>query len=133
MEDPAAAYFDCSDRERAAFEAGIKLGTLYHQFVGTPLSPRNVEAVERAMEEGARVQPFVEAVRVRIDRGKLRGRGPYKYKSLTGDMLDVEVTVRYRGATARCALRYVGELRYPLMHVLSITEGSVAPDSPTPR
>lgn len=129
MEDPAADYFRCSDRERAAFEAGIKLGSLYHQFVGTPLSLRNVEAVEKAMEEGARVQPFVEDVRVRINRRKLKGRGPYKYKSLTGDMLEVEVRVRYGGAVAVCGLRYVDALRYPLMYVGEVREEG-GPGSP---
>jgi hypothetical protein len=32
--DVADSYFSCTDSERAAFEAGIKLGTVYHQFVG---------------------------------------------------------------------------------------------------
>ena len=30
--------FACSRRERAVFEAGIKMGTIYHQFVGTPFN-----------------------------------------------------------------------------------------------
>ena len=34
-EDLADKYFNCSLRERVVFEAGIKLGTIYHQFVGT--------------------------------------------------------------------------------------------------
>ncbi len=31
-----------SDREQAVFEAGIKLGALYHQWVGTPISRASV-------------------------------------------------------------------------------------------
>ncbi|MCI2413518.1 MAG: dihydroneopterin aldolase, partial [Cuniculiplasma sp.] len=34
MVDEAASYFHCTDRERAIFEAGIKLGSIYHQYVG---------------------------------------------------------------------------------------------------
>ena len=40
-EELAAGYFNCSLKERAVFESGIKLGTIYHQFVGTPLSSSN--------------------------------------------------------------------------------------------
>ncbi|HEU12762.1 MAG TPA: dihydroneopterin aldolase, partial [Euryarchaeota archaeon] len=62
MEDPAKKYFNCNDRERAVFEAGIKLGTIYHQFVGTPISKDNVEPLERSIEESIKVQPFVKDV-----------------------------------------------------------------------
>jgi hypothetical protein len=121
MEDPARSYFNCSDSERAAFEAGIKLGSIYHQFVGTPLSHDNVDVLEKAIEDGVRVQPFVEDVRVRIDRGGLRmKRSPYKYVSLTGNMLHVELRVRYGKALAVCEMRFVEDLRYPLMYVKEI-------------
>ncbi len=125
MEDPARSYFQCTDAERATFEAGIKLGSVYHQFVGTPLSPENVDVVERAIEEGVRVQPFVEDVRVRIDRRGLRTRGgPYRYVSLAPRMLHVKLTVRYGESAARCEMRYVEELRYPLMWVADVTRGT---------
>ena len=123
--DPAAKWFRCSDRERAAFEAGIKLGAVYHQYVGSPVNEENVEALERAIEAGMRVQPFVEDARVRIDRAKFRRKrgAPYKYWSVSGDMLDVWLRVRYGNAAAECALNYVPELRYPLMRIVALTEG----------
>jgi len=123
--DPAKKWFRCSDRERAAFEAGIKLGSVYHQYVGAPVNETNVEALERAIESGLRVQPFVEDARVRIDRTKIKAKrgAPYKYYSITGDMLDVWVRVRYDGAVAECKMDYVPELRYPLMRVVDIREG----------
>ena len=37
-EDLANSRFNCSVKERACFEAGIKMGTIYHQFVGTPFT-----------------------------------------------------------------------------------------------
>ena len=40
-----------TNREIAAFEAGIKLGALYHQFVGSPVSPKTADSLERAIEE----------------------------------------------------------------------------------
>ena len=123
--DPGAKWFQCTDRERAAFEAGIKLGSIYHQYVGAPVNESNVEALERAIEAGARVQPFVEDVRVRIDRSKFRAkRGvPYKYWSVTGDMLDVWLRLRYNNVVADCEMAYVKELRYPLMRIVTLQEG----------
>lgn len=122
VDDKGAKYFRCSDRERALFEAGIKLGTIYHQFVGTPVSKANAEAVERAIEESARIQPFVEDVTVHIDRTALREkRGPYDYYTLTGTMLQVRVRVRYGGAVVWAEMRKIGELSYPLMYVTEVS------------
>ena len=124
--DPAKKWFRCSDRERAAFEAGIKMGSIYHQYVGAPVNETNVEALERAIEAGARVQPFVEDVRVRIDRSKVKAKrgAPYRYYSVTGDMLDVWIRVRYNGVVAECVMKYVPELRYPLMRITELRESS---------
>ena len=123
--DPAKKWFQCSDRERAAFEAGIKMGSIYHQYVGAPVNESNVEALERAIEAGAWVQPFVEDVRVRIERSKIKAKrgAPYKYWSITGDMLDVWLRVRYSDTVAECKMEYVPELRYPLMRILELREG----------
>jgi len=100
------------------FEAGVKLGSAYHQYIGTPVNPRSAPALERAIEAGMRAQPAVVSARVRIDRVALR-RGTTKlgYASLTGDMLDVTVTTRVARATAVARMRYVPALRYPVMHV----------------
>jgi len=122
-ERKADSYFSCSDRERAAFEAGIKLGAIYHQFVGVPLSSKSVETLEKAIEAGSRVQPFVEDVKVRIDRRKLRAKhGVYDYVSLSGDMLDVSLVVKYRQARARASMKFISEINYPLMFIEDISE-----------
>jgi len=116
--DPLARFFRCSDRERAVFEAGVKLGSVYHQYVGTPVDRRSARALERAIELGMRAQPAVVAARVRIDaRALRRGTTRMGYASLSGDMLDVTVTTRVGRATAVARLRYVPALRYPAMHV----------------
>ncbi|HDD60733.1 MAG: dihydroneopterin aldolase family protein [Thermoplasmata archaeon] len=123
MEDIAKEYFSCGDRERAAFEAGIKLGTIYHQFIGAPISLRNAASLEKAIEEGCRVQPFVESCRVRIDREKIRAkRSEYKYTTLSPSMLDVELTIRYRRVRLTARLKWIDELRYPLMFIERIEE-----------
>jgi hypothetical protein len=120
-EAKADRFFSCTDSERAAFEAGIKMGTIYHQFVGVPLSVQNVGTLEKAIESGSRVQPFVEDVRVRIDRTKLKDkRGQYDYVSLTGDMLDVTLVVKYKTARVRASMKLIKEMNYPLMFIEEI-------------
>ena len=121
MDDPAKKYFNCSDSERAVFEAGIKLGTIYHQFVGTPLSAENVDLLEKSIEESVRVQPFVKDVKVKIRRERIKKKkGVYKYLTLTGDLLDVELLVEYNGVQALCYLKYIEEMTYPLMYVSEV-------------
>jgi len=119
----AVEYFKCTKRERAVFEAGIKLGTVYHQFIGTPVSASNVRSLEKAIEEGVKVQPFVDDVEVRIDRESLRRkRNEYDYQSLTGTMLDVRVRIRIGEVFVVARMRYIEELNYPLMFVEKISE-----------
>lgn len=119
----AIEYFKCTNRERAVFEAGIKLGTVYHQFIGTPVSASNVASLEKAIEEGVKVQPFVDDVEVKIDRKSLRSkRNEFDYQSLTDAMLDVRVRIRVENVRVVARMRYVEELNYPLMFVERISE-----------
>ncbi|HKW43715.1 MAG TPA: dihydroneopterin aldolase family protein [Thermoplasmata archaeon] len=118
--DPTDKYFAGTDRDRAAFEAGIKLGSILHQYIGTPVTQRTAAGLERTIEAATRVQPLVERVRVRIDRDRMRIRGPYGYGVLTEDLLDVEVRVRVGRSRAVGALRYMPELDYPLMYLKQV-------------
>jgi len=118
--DPTSRYFAGTDRDRAAFEAGIKLGSMLHQFMGVPLTRTNATSLEQAIEATVRVQPLVEDVKVRIDRKRLRLRGPYRYGILTEDLLHVDVTVRVGTSKAVGVLRYVPKLDYPLMYLKDI-------------
>lgn len=123
--DVADKYFNCTNSERAVFEAGIKLGTVYHQFVGAPISKDNVEVLEKSIAEGAKVQPFVKDAVVKIDRNRLREKSTdYDYLTLTGDMLDVTLTVQYEDVTVICEMRHIAEMDYPLMYVREIKRGS---------
>ena len=122
-EELAAKYFNCSLRERAVFEAGIKMGTIYHQFVGTPVCAANVDILERAMEDGVKVQPFVKDVKVKIDRTALRKkRDEFDYQTLTGNMMNVTLVIQVENVRATAEMRFVSELRYPLMYIKEISE-----------
>lgn len=117
----AAGRFACTVRERALFEAGIKMGTIYHQFVGVPVDADSAGILEASIEKGVLVQPYVESVRVRIDRSAF---GPkkdeYSYVSLTGDMLDVSLVINIDGTAVTAEMRYDPALRYPLMYISGI-------------
>jgi len=110
--------FKCSVKERAMFEAGIKMGTIYHQFVGVPVDLSSVDILERSIEQGVLVQPYVEDVKVTIDRSHFRPKSDeYGYMSLTGNMLDVKLTICIEGVRVTAEMRYFKELNYPLMYI----------------
>jgi len=105
-------------REKALFEAGIKLGALYHQFVGAPISLQTRTTMERAIEESISLQPFVHNIAVRVDESKIaEDLNAFGYCELAGDMLEVELTVDVEGEVVRVAMS-VDESGYPLMRVL---------------
>ncbi|MFQ3285111.1 dihydroneopterin aldolase family protein, partial [Natronomonas sp.] len=52
--------------QTACFEAGIKFGSLYHQFAGTPVSPGSAASLGRAIEESIENQPFCAGVDVDV-------------------------------------------------------------------
>jgi hypothetical protein len=111
-----------TDRDRAIFEAGIKLGALYHQWVGTPVSPKSAASVESAIEQAVILQPFVEEITVMLDR-ILMEKNTFGYSELSGLMFNVEIVTRV-GFTY-CRARLCPEGGYPLMQILecyAITE-----------
>ncbi|MHB8361561.1 MAG: dihydroneopterin aldolase family protein [Thermoplasmataceae archaeon] len=118
MPDIAEQFFNCSDKERAIFEAGIKLGTIYHQYVGAPVSLSNLQSLEEAIKQSVLVQPFVVDATVKINPENIqKHKGTYKYITLSGDMLDVSLLIRYKDSQVRARLRYVKEMDYPLMYL----------------
>ena len=120
-ESLANERFNCSERERAVFEAGIKLATIYHQFVGTPVNMDTVEDLERTISKAIEVQPYVESARVKIPRTLFtKGGDTYSYVSLTGDMIDAIVVIRLGDTKVTAEMRYDDILQYPLMYVSSI-------------
>ena len=104
-------------REEAAFEAGIKLGALYHQFVGSPVSAETAESLEVAMEESISLQPHVRSVSVKIDREMLT-KNVYGYGELSGKMIRALVEIDLDGALVRAKLEYDPKIDYPLMSLL---------------
>lgn len=111
-----------TEREALLFEAGVKLGGVFHQYLGTPVAPKSAPRLARAIEEAVRLQPYVRDVRVRIDpaRGGPAGRGAFAYRYLVAEMLRVVVTLEAGTQTVRAELVPRPDLRYPLMRVVSV-------------
>ncbi|MFC6905065.1 dihydroneopterin aldolase family protein [Halalkalicoccus tibetensis] len=109
-----------TDSEVACFEAGIKFGTLYHQFTGTPVDRESAPGLERAIEEAIENQPHcVEAsVAIREDRLQEAIDPTIGYTELQGPLMDVEIRVDYEGVTVHTEMEL--EDGYPRMRVESV-------------
>jgi len=107
-----------SAREEACFEAGIKFGTIYHQFVGTPLTVDSAASLETAMAEAVENQPHCVDAAVEIRRDAVRDAiesASADYVELTGRFADVEITVAYEDWIVETSMAM--EDGYPLMRV----------------
>ena len=107
------------NRVQAVFEAGIKLGALYHQWVGTPISRRSAASVESAIEQAVILQPFVEEITVRLDRN-LMTENKFGYSELSGLMFDAEIVTRV--GFSYCRARLAPKDGYPLMQITECHE-----------
>jgi hypothetical protein len=109
-----------TDAETASFEIGIKFGTLFHQFVGTPVSPDSIESLEPAIEEAIENQPYCETVAVDIDPDAVAADlGPYGYTGLQGHHMTVEMAVEFEGIRATASMAMDGD--YPKMSLDRVT------------
>ena len=107
--------------EEACFEAGIKFGSLYHQFAGTPVNPGSAATLERAIEDAITNQPHCEQVTVDIDRDALAetiGAGTASYTELTGRFMEVRLVIVHEGHEAVAEMQV--EDGYPLMSLVSV-------------
>ncbi|WP_256685082.1 dihydroneopterin aldolase family protein [Halococcus qingdaonensis] len=111
---------DPTKAEIACFEVGIKFGSLYHQFAGTPVSSESADSLARAMEEAIENQPHCESVTIEIDEEALAAAADGAYTELTGRFMTVEIVVAREGrsVTARMAM----DDGYPLMEIVSVAD-----------
>jgi len=107
--------------QAACFEAGIKFGSLYHQFAGTPVSPESAASLAAAMEEAIENQPACRSVTVDVREEALREAvdgGPADYTELTGRFVEAEIVVSRGGAEVVAGMAMDGD--YPLMELRSV-------------
>jgi len=111
-----------TDPQVACFEAGVKFGSLYHQFAGTPVSPESTDSLEHAMAEAIENQPYCEHVAVAVHEDRVRAAIDHDegYTELTGSLMDVEMTIDYGGITVETRMEMTDG--YPLMEVVDVDE-----------
>jgi Uncharacterized protein conserved in archaea len=108
-------------RDNVAFEAGIKLGALYHQFVGAPVSLETAASLEQAIAASIGVQPYVKAITVSLDRTMIReSLSAFGYTELKGPMLKVDAVMQFKNYEASVGIKYTDG--YPLMFIKEIKE-----------
>ncbi|MDY6959726.1 MAG: dihydroneopterin aldolase family protein [Halobacteriota archaeon] len=113
------------DRDNALFEAGIKLGALYHQFVGSPINLETVQSLEEAIEKSISLQPYVKSVKVTINRSVIEEMlNSFGYCELEGRMLDVDLVVKVGGVEVHAGITYKVDMEYPLMVIKDVTGGA---------
>ncbi|MEM2909576.1 MAG: dihydroneopterin aldolase family protein [Nitrososphaerota archaeon] len=127
MEQIAERFFckGLTERERGAFEAGIALGAIAHQFMGIPITGnlQNLRRLERVIEDAIHLQPYKLDAKVRIRPYGLSGRKRHQfdYGILSPTMMDVEVYVKYGKARVKACMKAVKSLgNYPLMYISKI-------------
>lgn len=113
---------EMTEQDIAVFEAGIKLGALYHQFVGTPINTDTIDDLSRAIEESILLQPYVRSISVLIDREMVeKKQNPkFKYCELEGRMLHVSLQILYKSTIVKVELAYDKDQDYPLMMIKNI-------------
>ncbi|MDI6645249.1 MAG: dihydroneopterin aldolase family protein [Methanobacteriaceae archaeon] len=121
MEVDEKYFKNISSRERTIFEGAITMGALFHQFIGTPVSIKNREILEKSIKNAMELQPCIKKVEVKINQEMLQElNSEFDYVSLAGDMLDVRVFSEYNDINAIIRMEYIEELKYPLMYVESV-------------
>ena len=109
-----------TDAQQACFEAGIKFGSLYHQFAGTPVSPTSTRSLEAAMAESIENQPYCVSVRVEIHDDRVTDAIDHEngYTELTGSLMDVEMRIEYEDIVADTRMTMADG--YPLMELVEV-------------
>ncbi|MEF8801521.1 MAG: dihydroneopterin aldolase family protein [Halolamina sp.] len=139
-----------TDAQQACFEAGIKFGSLYHQFAGTPVSPESTRSLETAIAESIENQPYCESVtvdilddRVAADIGHDEVPGSNSdrehgsrssaseqderaetssggYTELSGHLMEVKMRIEYEDVVVRTRMEMTDG--YPLMKLVAVDE-----------
>jgi hypothetical protein len=121
-------YFshNLTERERACFETGIKLGALYHILCGIPIQKNEkiIKSIEEGVESAISCQPYVKSVKISLDRDKILGnkKSVFDYDEITGKIIQAEVNIEYESIVIVAKVKWIEELEYPLMFIEKIQQ-----------
>jgi hypothetical protein len=119
-------YFasDITERERACFEVGIKLGALYHILCGIPISEdqKIISSIEKGIESSISCQPYVKNVEINLNKDKIRGEksNEFDYDEITGKIIRAKVLLEFESIKIMARIDWVSDLNYPLMYIEKI-------------
>ncbi len=115
---------DLTERERACFETGIKLGALYHILCGIPITKdeKVIHSIENGIETAISCQPYVQSVKILLDREKILGdkSTEFNYDEITGKIIRAEVIIKYETIKVVAKIDWIEDFEYPLMFIDSI-------------
>ena len=115
---------DLTDRERASFEAGIKLGALYHILSGIPISSDEniVKSIEKGIEAAISCQPFVISAKLNLNREKILGdkSTEFAYDEISGRIIRAELIIEYKTTKIVAKVDWIEDMQYPLMYIEKI-------------
>ena len=115
---------ELTDRERGCFEAGIKLGALYHILSGIPISSdeKIIKDIEKGIEAAISCQPYVKSIRLNLDREKIIGdkSTEFDYDEISGKIIRAELCIEYENIEIIAKIDWIEDLQYPLMYVEKI-------------
>jgi len=121
-------YFstELSERERACFESGIKLGALYHILSGIPIrnDEKIINSIEKGIEAAISCQPYVKSVKIRFNRDKItrNKETEFDYDEISSKMIQAEIIVKYESVNVVAKIQWIDKLKYPLMFIEEISE-----------
>ncbi|TFF98529.1 MAG: hypothetical protein EU547_01330 [Promethearchaeota archaeon] len=121
-------YFEStvSDRERACFEAGIKLGAIYHILCGIPISndEKIISSIEKGIESSISCQPYVKDVKIDLRREKIIGdkSHEYDYDEIRGEIIRARLILKFETVKIIAKIDWSNELNYPLMFIEKLSE-----------
>ncbi len=121
MNDKIFFSKDLNNRERACFEAGIKLGALYHILCGIPISSDAsvISSIERGIEAAISCQPYVKQVKIKLNTEKIKGtkKTEFDYDEVTGKIITANLTLQYEKVGLEAKIDWIEDMEYPLMYV----------------
>ena len=119
-------YFspELSNRERACFETGIKLGALYHIMCGIPITSKEevVLSIEKGIEASISCQPYVKSIRINLDRNKISGNksAQFDYDDIKGEIISAELVLEYHSVEILAKIKWIHDMQFPLMYIEKI-------------
>jgi hypothetical protein len=113
-----------SDRERACFETGIKLGALYHILCGIPISSNEniIKSIEKGIEAAISCQPYVKSIKINLSKDKIKGNKvtQFDYDEITGKIIGAKLIIEYESIEVLAKIGWMEDLQYPLMYIEKI-------------